>query len=63
MNGIPFLIGYAHSTLAKHDIAHNGGIIYLTEGEKVRLEIQEGHLDGGWKDSTFSGYLLYENVA
>ena len=34
-------------------------LITNVTGQKVRIEIMEGDVDGGWQYSTFSGHLLY----
>jgi len=58
VNGAAQFVGESNS--APHGLARNSGITYLNANDKVRIEILKGHLEGGWKDSTFSGYLLYE---
>ena len=55
------MFGFAYSTVAPHDMAHNSGVVKLVEGSKVQLQIQEGSLAGGWQYSTFSGYLIFED--
>uniref|UniRef100_H2YGI7 C1q domain-containing protein n=1 Tax=Ciona savignyi TaxID=51511 RepID=H2YGI7_CIOSA len=61
VNGNAVLTSFADGNLANHELASNGALLRLASGDRVWLEILEGALDGGWKYSTFSGYLLYED--
>nr|XP_039261756.1 cerebellin-1-like [Styela clava] len=61
VNGIPVLRGFADGESANHNSAHNSGMIHLVALDRVDVKVSGGNLDSGWKYSTFSGYLVFED--
>ncbi|XP_076806099.1 cerebellin-1-like [Clavelina lepadiformis] len=61
VNGNPVFVAYADGNKADHELAQNGGLFRLNPGDQVKIEVLEGDLNTGWQDSTFSGYLLYQD--
>ena len=62
VNGNQVFTAYADENKSNHEMARNSGLVGLDVGDIVRIEILGGRLDGGWQKSTFSGFLIYENM-
>nr|XP_033960720.1 LOW QUALITY PROTEIN: cerebellin 12 [Pseudochaenichthys georgianus] len=41
------------------EAATNAGLVIMEKGDKVYLRLERGNLMGGWKYSTFSGFLVF----
>ncbi|XP_033915135.2 cerebellin-2-like [Acipenser ruthenus] len=41
------------------EAASNGVLLHMEGGDKVYLKLERGNLMGGWKYSTFSGFLVF----
>lgn len=41
------------------EAATNAGLVILEKGDKAYLRLERGNLMGGWKFSTFSGFLVF----
>ncbi|XP_039261884.2 cerebellin-1-like [Styela clava] len=61
VNGRMVLRGFADGDSANHKAAHNSGLLRLNARDRVSVQVSSGNLESGWKYSTFSGHLLFEN--
>uniref|UniRef100_A0A3Q4I5K2 Si:dkeyp-74b6.2 n=1 Tax=Neolamprologus brichardi TaxID=32507 RepID=A0A3Q4I5K2_NEOBR len=41
------------------EAATNAGLVIMERGDKAYLKLERGNLMGGWKYSTFSGFLVF----
>jgi len=41
------------------EAASNGVLIQMEKGDRAYLKLERGNLMGGWKYSTFSGFLVF----
>ncbi|KAF3837336.1 hypothetical protein F7725_004800 [Dissostichus mawsoni] len=41
------------------EAATNAGLVIMERGDKTYLKLERGNLMGGWKYSTFSGFLVF----
>lgn len=41
------------------EAATNAGLVIMERGDKAYLKLEKGNLMGGWKYSTFSGFLVF----
>ncbi|XP_009860916.3 cerebellin-1-like [Ciona intestinalis] len=62
VNGGAMVHAFADANGADHETASNGALLHLVKGDHVRIEVVEGALGAGWKYSTFTGHLLYEDL-
>ncbi|XP_039261443.2 cerebellin-4-like [Styela clava] len=61
VNGIPIIRGFADGEGDNHNSAHNKGIVHLRARDRVELQVIGGNLESGWKYSTYSGFLIFED--
>lgn len=61
VNDSPQLSGFANGKTGNYEAAHNNGLFHLRERDRVNVQVSLGNLDGGWKFSTFSGHLIFED--
>ncbi|TRY83340.1 hypothetical protein DNTS_015066, partial [Danionella cerebrum] len=59
LNGWPVLSAFAGDQDVTREAATNAGLVLLERGDKVQLRLERGNLMGGWKFSSFSGFLLF----
>ena len=55
------LQGFADGEAADKNSAHNHGLLHLAKADQVHVEMSRGDPSGGWKFSTFSGYLVFDD--
>ncbi|XP_060679358.1 cerebellin-1-like [Hemiscyllium ocellatum] len=59
VNGKPVISAFAGDQEVTREGAANGGLVHMEQGEWASLQLDRGSLRGGWKYSTFSGFLLF----
>ncbi|KAG7221646.1 hypothetical protein INR49_029541 [Caranx melampygus] len=59
LNGKPVISAFAGDKDVTREAATNGVLLYLDKEDKVYLKLEKGNLVGGWKYSTFSGFLVF----
>ncbi|XP_053548863.1 cerebellin-1 [Bombina bombina] len=59
LNGWPVISAFAGDQDVTREAASNGVLIQMEKGDSVYLKLEKGDLMGGWKYSTFSGFLLF----
>ncbi|XP_066579063.1 cerebellin-1-like [Amia ocellicauda] len=59
LNGWPVISAFAGDQDVTREAATNAGLITMETGDKAYLKLERGHLLGGWKYSTFSGFLVF----
>ncbi|KAA0715012.1 Cerebellin-1 Precerebellin [Triplophysa tibetana] len=58
-NGWPVISAFAGDQDVTREAASNGVLIEMEKGDRVYLKLERGNLMGGWKYSTFSGFLVF----
>lgn len=58
-NGWPVISAFAGDQDVTREAASNGVLIQMEKGDRVYLKLERGNLMGGWKYSTFSGFLVF----
>lgn len=59
LNGHPFISAFAGDQDVTREAATNAGLVTMERGDKAYLKLERGNLMGGWKYSTFSGFLVF----
>ncbi|KAJ8366950.1 hypothetical protein AAFF_G00336390 [Aldrovandia affinis] len=59
LNGWPVISAFAGDQDVTREAATNAGLITMERGDKAYLKLEKGNLMGGWKYSTFSGFLVF----
>nr|XP_040019391.1 cerebellin-1 isoform X1 [Gasterosteus aculeatus aculeatus] len=58
-NGWPVISAFAGDQDVTREAASNGVLIQMEKGDRAYLKLERGNLMGGWKFSTFSGFLVF----
>ncbi|CAL8326339.1 unnamed protein product [Lota lota] len=59
LNSWPVLSAFAGDQDVTREAATNAGLVLMERGDKTSLKLERGNLMGGWKYSTFSGFLVF----
>ncbi|XP_072526361.1 cerebellin-1 isoform X1 [Salminus brasiliensis] len=59
LNGWPVISAFAGDQDVTREAATNAGLVTMERGDKAYLKLERGNLMGGWKYSTFSGFLVF----
>uniref|UniRef100_H3AIJ9 C1q domain-containing protein n=2 Tax=Latimeria chalumnae TaxID=7897 RepID=H3AIJ9_LATCH len=59
LNGWPMISAFAGDQDVTREAATNAVLIQMEKGDKAYLKLERGNLMGGWKYSTFSGFLVF----
>uniref|UniRef100_A0A3B3HJZ5 Cerebellin 12 n=1 Tax=Oryzias latipes TaxID=8090 RepID=A0A3B3HJZ5_ORYLA len=59
VNGWPMISAFAGDQDVTREAATNAGLVIMEKGDKAYLRLERGNLMGGWKYSTFSGFLVF----
>eukprot|EP00062_Callorhinchus_milii_P027817 gi/632991579/ref/XP_007884692.1/ PREDICTED: cerebellin-1-like [Callorhinchus milii] len=59
LNTQPVISAFAGDQDVTREAATNAGLMLMEMGDEAYLALQRGTLTGGWKYSTFSGFLLF----
>uniref|UniRef100_A0A673L6B6 Cerebellin-1-like n=2 Tax=Sinocyclocheilus TaxID=75365 RepID=A0A673L6B6_9TELE len=59
LNGWPMISAFAGDQDVTREAATNAGLVIMERGDKAYLKLEKGNLMGGWKYSTFSGFLVF----
>ncbi|XP_061664582.1 cerebellin-1 isoform X1 [Syngnathoides biaculeatus] len=59
VNGWPVISAFAGDQDVTREAATNAGLVMMERGDKAYLKLERGNLMGGWKYSTFSGFLVF----
>ncbi|XP_029559730.1 cerebellin-1 [Salmo trutta] len=59
VNGWPMISAFAGDQDVTREAATNAGLVIMERGDKTYLKLERGNLMGGWKYSTFSGFLVF----
>ncbi|KAK6302860.1 cerebellin-1-like [Coregonus clupeaformis] len=59
LNGWPTISAFAGDMDVTREAATNAGLVIMERGDKAYLKLERGNLMGGWKYSTFSGFLVF----
>uniref|UniRef100_A0A3P9MKQ3 Si:dkeyp-74b6.2 n=1 Tax=Oryzias latipes TaxID=8090 RepID=A0A3P9MKQ3_ORYLA len=59
LNGWPVISAFAGDQDVTREAATNAGLVMMERGDKAALKLERGNLMGGWKYSTFSGFLVF----
>ncbi|KAK6466207.1 cerebellin-1-like [Huso huso] len=59
LNGWPVITAFAGDQDVTREAATNAGLMTMEKGDKAYLKLERGNLMGGWKYSTFSGFLVF----
>ncbi|XP_051962303.1 cerebellin-4-like [Xyrauchen texanus] len=59
LNGKPVISAFAGDKDVTREAATNGVLLHLNKEDKVYLKLEKGNLVGGWRYSTFSGFLVF----
>uniref|UniRef100_A0A8C6LX95 Cerebellin-1-like n=1 Tax=Nothobranchius furzeri TaxID=105023 RepID=A0A8C6LX95_NOTFU len=59
LNGWPVISAFAGDQDVTREAATNAGLVIMERGDKAYLKLERGNLMGGWKYSTFSGFLVF----
>lgn len=59
VNGWPVISAFAGDQDVTHEAATNAVLVTMERGDKAYLKLERGNLMGGWKYSTFSGFLVF----
>ncbi|KAF7480003.1 Hypothetical predicted protein [Marmota monax] len=52
-------LAFAGDQDVTREAASNGVLIQMEKGDRAYLKLERGNLMGGWKYSTFSGFLVF----
>ncbi|XP_018613197.1 cerebellin-2a [Scleropages formosus] len=58
-NEYPVISAFAGDQDVTREAASNGVLLHLEREDRVYLKLERGTLMGGWKYSTFSGFLVF----
>ncbi|XP_078062908.1 cerebellin-1-like [Mustelus asterias] len=59
LNGRPMISAFAGDQDVTREAATNAGLVQMEKGDQASLTLERGNLMGGWKYSTFSGFLVF----
>ncbi|XP_043914515.1 cerebellin-1-like [Protopterus annectens] len=59
LNGWSVISAFAGDQDVTREAATNAVLIQMEKGDRVYLKLERGNLMGGWKFSTFSGFLVF----
>ncbi|XP_078257768.1 LOW QUALITY PROTEIN: cerebellin-1, partial [Rhinoraja longicauda] len=59
LNGWPLISAFAGDQDVTREAASNGVLTQMEKGDRTYLKLERGNLMGGWKYSTFSGFLVF----
>ncbi len=59
LNGWPVISAFAGDQDVTREAATNAGLVTMERGDKAYLKLERGNLMGGWKYSSFSGFLVF----
>uniref|UniRef100_A0A8C4NJ15 Cerebellin 1 precursor n=1 Tax=Eptatretus burgeri TaxID=7764 RepID=A0A8C4NJ15_EPTBU len=59
LNGWPIISAFAGDQDVTREAASNGVLLLMERGDRAFLKLERGNLMGGWKYSTFSGFLVF----
>uniref|UniRef100_UPI00398F14A4 cerebellin-1-like n=1 Tax=Pristiophorus japonicus TaxID=55135 RepID=UPI00398F14A4 len=59
LNGRPVISAFAGDQDVTREAATNAGLMQMEKGDRASLKLERGNLMGGWKYSTFSGFLVF----
>ncbi|XP_078394355.1 cerebellin-1-like, partial [Cetorhinus maximus] len=59
LNGRPVISAFAGDQDVTREAATNVGLMQMEKGDQASLKLERGNLMGGWKYSTFSGFLVF----
>uniref|UniRef100_A0AAV2JTP4 C1q domain-containing protein n=1 Tax=Knipowitschia caucasica TaxID=637954 RepID=A0AAV2JTP4_KNICA len=59
LNGWAMISAFAGDQDVIREAATNAGLVIMEKGDKAYLRLEQGNLMGGWKYSTFSGFLVF----
>lgn len=59
INGWPVISAFAGDQDVTREAATNAGLVIMERGDKAYLKLERGNLMGGWKFSTFCGFLVF----
>lgn len=59
LNGWPVISAFAGDQDVTREAATNAGLVIMERGDKAYLKLERGNLMGGWKFSTFCGFLVF----
>ncbi|MGH0137185.1 UNVERIFIED_CONTAM: hypothetical protein FKN15_063291 [Acipenser sinensis] len=59
LNGWAMISAFAGDQDVTREAASNGVLLQMEKGDRVYLKLERGNLMGGWKYSTFSGFLVF----
>ncbi|XP_069075990.1 cerebellin-2 [Pleurodeles waltl] len=58
-NNYAVISAFAGDQDVTREAASNGVLLHMERADKVHLRLERGNLMGGWKYSTFSGFLVF----
>ncbi|KAL7851704.1 hypothetical protein AOLI_G00220600 [Acnodon oligacanthus] len=58
-NEYPIISAFAGDQDVTREAASNGVLLHLEREDRLYLKLERGNLMGGWKYSTFSGFLVF----
>lgn len=58
-NEYPVISAFAGDQDVTREAASNGVLLMVERDDRVYLKLERGNLMGGWKYSTFSGFLVF----
>lgn len=58
-NEYPVISAFAGDQDVTREAASNGVLLMVEREDRVHLKLERGNLMGGWKYSTFSGFLVF----
>ncbi|XP_055722803.1 cerebellin-2-like [Salvelinus fontinalis] len=58
-NEYPIISAFAGDQDVTREAASNSVLLHLERGDKLYLKLERGNLMGGWRYSTFSGFLVF----
>ncbi|XP_048866748.1 cerebellin-2a [Brienomyrus brachyistius] len=58
-NEYPVISAFAGDQDVTREAASNGVLLHLERDDRLYLKLERGNLMGGWKYSTFSGFLVF----
>lgn len=58
-NDYPVISAFAGDQDVTREAASNGVLLMVEREDRVSLKLERGTLMGGWKYSTFSGFLVF----
>uniref|UniRef100_UPI00358E1B59 cerebellin-1-like isoform X2 n=1 Tax=Myxine glutinosa TaxID=7769 RepID=UPI00358E1B59 len=59
LNSWAVISAFAGDQDVTREAASNGVLLLMEKGDRVNLKLERGNLMGGWKYSTFSGFMVF----